>query len=1169
MNYKNLNIILGWFAFLVSLIVYTLTAEETAGFWDCGEYIATSYKLQVGHPPGAPMYQLLGRFFSLFAFGDLSRVAFMVNMLSAVSSAFTILFLFWSITYLTKKVVVKGKGTEMTDAHIYTILGSGLVGSLAYTFTESFWFSAVEGEVYALSSFFTAVVFWVMLRWDAEADQKHSLRWLLLIAYLVGLSIGVHLLNLLAVPALALIYYFRKYETTWKGTVIALLAGVGILGFIQMVLIPIIPSLAGLFERIFVNGFKLPFNSGIIVYFALILGGIVWGVRYTHKRGMAVLNTLILSISVLLIGYSSFFVLVVRSNASPPIDENNPENAMSLHAYLAREQYGTWPLLTGHYYNAPVVNMKDGSPVYNQKYLIFQDGMPVTSFFSKKEAKQYVEENGGRIRERYVITDDRTATVPVHDDRFNTVFPRMWSSQRSHHGNAYQEWSHKNKGERVIIGGTAENPQFTYIPTMGENINFFIRYQLNHMYFRYFMWNFAGRQNDLQGHGGPLQGNWLSGIKVFDQMRLGPQDNLPDHLANNKGRNKYFLLPLILGIIGLVFHTSGNYKDSLVVMMLFVMTGIAIVVYLNQYPYQPRERDYSYAASFYAFAIWIGIGIAGIVQWIDKHMKNKLVPVLVTLVMLLLVPGIMAKENWDDHDRSRKTLARDVAKHYLNACGPKGIVFTNGDNDTFPLWYAQEVEEIRTDVKVVNLSLFNTDWYIDMSIRKTYNAPGIPITFTKHQYIQGSRDYVLILPVEEPGNMMSEPAIIQYFLDDMMERDSEVYSGPADEIRGELTRIVEASTIAQRFPSEYQKMTDPATPFSELLRYINFLGSEQSRASNDQIGLNTDRMRELQRGAKQISDRIVYGYIDLDLLIEFIKSDDPATKRPVGTGRMIEWFPTNKVRLPVNKENVLSSGVVPDEDAHLIEEYIYWDIEARGIQKNHVMMLDMLVANEWVRPVHFAITTGDDMYLNLMQWFRHDGMVYTLVPMRNTATQPPSLFVMLAHGTTNTNILWDVVMSPDKADYTSLRREGVYFDETARRPLVSFRSNFSRLALALIEEGKRDSAITVLNKSIELLPNHVLHWDAAMIAVVNAYYLAGDTASAVSVAEALIDNTEKEFNYYITFDSKRRGAIRNEMRMTGHIMLYLNDVLQRHNMGQGALPDRASALFNQINAYMQ
>jgi hypothetical protein len=1166
MNYKKLNIILGWGVFVVAAVVYMMTAERTTSFWDCGEYIATAYKLQVGHPPGAPFFQLMGRFFSLFAFGDVSNVALMVNYMSALSSAFTILFLFWSITYLAKKMITKATDAQLTDAKIFTILGSGLVGALAYTFSDSFWFSAVEGEVYAMSSFFTAIVFWAMLRWEAVAEEKSALRWLILIAFLIGLSIGVHLLNLLAIPALALIYYFKKYETTWKGIVVAMVIGVAVLAFILMGLIPLVPALAGLFERIFVNGFGLPFNTGTVIYFIVIIGAIVLGLRYTHRKGKVILNTIVLSVAVLLIGYSSFFILVIRSNANTPIDENNPENAISLLAYLNREQYGTWPIFSGHYYNAPMVDMEDGNPVYTKKYLVYQDSREVASFFEKGDARKFAEKSGGKIKGRYVITDERISTVPIYDDRFKTVFPRMWSQQRSHHKSAYQEWAHKNKGERVQVGGTAEKPEFTYIPTMGENISFFVRYQLGHMYFRYFMWNFAGRQNDIQGHGGPLHGNWFTGIKALDKALLGPQDNLPDNLLHNKGTNRFFLLPLLLGIIGLVFHTSGHYKDSLVVMLLFFMTGIAIVFYLNQYPYQPRERDYSYAASFYAFAIWIGLGIIGIVQWLDKHFKNKIIPIAVSAAMLVLVPGIMAREGWDDHDRSNKGLALEVAKNYLNACKKNGVVFTNGDNDTFPLWYAQEVENVRTDIKVVNLSLFNTDWYVDQSARRTYEAPGIPLSFTKEQYIQGSRDYVFILGLDDPMNTKGPEIIINNFMDKIIDREPDIYGAPVNEIRSAVRNAFDAAGINNSDPAAYQKLTDPAFPFSGLMAFINARGSEQNRESNAKMGLNTDLFKELSNRAKIISDRIVYGYIDLDLLMDWIKLDDPTTKVRGGTGRPMEWFPTNKVRIRVDSAKVVASGLVPVEDAGKIQKYVEWEIKDKGIQKNHVMMLDFLAANQWERPVHFAITTGDDMYLNLMQWFRHDGMVYTLVPIKYTG-EPVFLFTMLAHGTTNNNVLWDILMSPEKADYTSLYRSNVHYDETARRPLVSYRNNFTRLALALIQDGRMDSAITVLKKSEELLPDKVLNYDASMIPVIRAYFEAGDSIQGAMLADIMMTKTEQEFNYYISFSSQKRGVLKNEITNTYRTIYYIDEILKQHN--QTALSERAKSLFAVIGTYVQ
>lgn len=1164
MNYKKLNIILGWAVFVVAAIVYMMTAERTTSFWDCGEYIATAYKLQVGHPPGAPFFQLVGRFFTLFAFGDVTKVALMINYMSALASAFTILFLFWSITYLAKKMIVKNGEETLSDAKIFAILGSGLVGSLAYTFSDSFWFSAVEGEVYAMSSFFTAIVFWAMLRWEAVADQKHSMRWIILIAYLIGLSVGVHLLNLLAIPAIALIYYFRKYKVTWKGIVIAFLIGVAILAFILMGLIPLIPSLAGLFERIFVNGFGLPFNTGTFIYFFLIVGAIVWGLRYTHRKGKVILNTIILSFTVLIIGYSSFFVLVIRSKANTPIDENNPENAISLLAYLNREQYGTWPIVSGYYYNAPMVGSENGSPVYTKKYLVFDGKTELAAFYDKADAQTYVKEKGGKIKGRYVITDDRIGTIPVYDEQFKTVFPRMWSQQRSHHKTAYQEWAHKNKGDRVPVGGTAEKPEFSFVPTMGENLSFFFKYQVGHMYIRYFMWNFSGRQNDIQGHGNPLHGNWITGIKAVDKALVGPQDNLPDNLANNLATNKFYLLPLILGIIGLVFHSSSNYKDSIVVSILFLMTGLAIVLYLNQYPYQPRERDYSYAASFYAFAIWIGLGVIGVLQWVDKHFKNKLIPLGVSVALLVLVPGIMAKEGWDDHDRSNKRLALEVAKNYLEACRKNGVVFTNGDNDTFPLWYAQEVEGVRTDVKVVNLSLFNTDWYVEQSARKTYDAPGIPLSFTKDQYIQGSRDFVFILDINDPQNNRSEDVIINFFMDKMIDREKDVYAGAVGEIRNEVINAINASKLPVSYPVDYKKLTDASLPFSAVVNFVKSRALEQARKTNAQLGLDTDQFMALAKKTKMLTDRFVYGYVDLDLLMDWIKSNDPNTKVPGNSGRLMEWFPTNKVRIKVDSAKVVGSGLVPAADAGKIAPYIEWEIKDRGIQKNHVMMLDFLAANKWDRPVHFAITTGDDMYLNLMQWFRHDGMVYTLVPVKYTG-EPVFLYTMKAHGTTNSDVLYDNLIN--KYDYSTLKVPNVYYDETARRPLVSYRNNFTRLATSLIAEGKMDSAKVVLDKCMELLPERILQFDASVLPIMKAYFEAGDSVKGTALAEVLLTQTEKEFNFYISFDAKRRAVLGTEITILYQTTYYIIDILQKQN--QPALAERGKTLISLIGPYIQ
>lgn len=719
------NRILGWGVFFISATVYLLTIEPTTSLWDCGEFIASAYKLQVGHPPGAPLFMIVARFFSLFAGNDVTKVALMVNALSGLVSAFTIMFLFWTITHLGIKIVKPGD--EIKSWELIAILGSSLVGALAYTFSDTFWFSAVEGEVYASSSLFTAIVFWAILKWENVADEKYANHWLILIAYLMGLSIGVHLLNLLAIPAIVLVYYFKKYTYTRKGLIAAILVSVVILGGIMYVVIPGVVWLASRFELLFVNGFRMRYNSGVLVYAALLIGGLIYGILYTHQKKKVLANTIILAITVIIIGYSSFSMIVIRSLANPPMDENSPETVFSLMYYLSREQYGDRPLISGQYFNAPRPEIKEGKRTYTQ------------------------------IDGKYVVTNRKSK--PIYDKEYTTFFPRIYSSQPDHI-REYLDWGKIDEKEIYNLRYDQEgnivtnrygnvvydrnNPKKS--PKFSSNLRFFFKYQIGHMYFRYFMWNFSGRQNDTQGHGGPLNGNWITGINFIDRGLIGGgNDKMPEEMKNLPSRNTYFLLPFILGIIGAMFHAKKQAFDFSIVMVLFFMTGIAIVVYLNQTPLQPRERDYAYAGSFYAYAIWIGLGVLGIIDFAGKRFKNGLSAVLVTLLMLVFVPGLMAKENLDDHDRSGRYTARDIAYDYLNSCEPNAILFTGGDNDTFPLWYAQEVEGIRTDVRVVNLMLLNMDWYIDQMKNKAYESEPLPIKIKSSQYINGTRDAVPIL----------------------------------------------------------------------------------------------------------------------------------------------------------------------------------------------------------------------------------------------------------------------------------------------------------------------------------------------------------------------------------------------------------------------------------------
>ena len=725
MTFKKLNNWIGWLAGIIATVVYFLTLEPTVSWWDCGEYISTAYKLQVGHPPGAPLFQLIGRFFTLFAGGDVTKVAMMINVMSALCSGLTIAFLFWTITMLARKVWMKD-GEESPWFNKVGVLLAGFVGAMAYTFTESFWFNAVEGEVYAMSSFFTAVTFWAILKWEQVADEPQSYRWIIFIAFLIGLSIGVHLLNLLCIPAIVYVVYFKKYKNNlnFKGFLVAGLISVALLWLINMFLVPQVVNLAGKFELFFVNSLHAPFNLGTIVYFVLLIGLIIWGLWYTHKRKAVIWNTAVLSLMFILIGYSLFFMLAIRANTNTPINENEPKDALSMLSYLNREQYGSWPLLYGPYYNAPITDASDGKPIY----------------VKDKEAG------------RYVITDDKKRSMPEYPSEMKTLFPRMWSSQTKH-ASMYDSYRKSArgviKGDKITVRTIDGTPQVINKPTFGQNLRFFIAYQCNWMYWRYFMWNFVGRQNDIESQGGKVNGNWISGINFIDKARLGDQSNLPASLQN-PGRTQFYFLPLILGLLGLVWLLTKDLKSSWIVFLLFFLTGLAIIIYLNQTPYQPRERDYSYAGSFYAFAIWIGFGVMALIDWVTQLTKKKslVTSLLVGVVCLLAVPCLMAAQGWDEHNRSGKTSAHDWAKNYLAQLPPNSVIFTRGDNDTFPLWYIQEVEGFRTDVRVVNYMLSSGYWYAHQMGRKVYDSERLPLTLTPKEYDNGVNEPIRVYEEE-------------------------------------------------------------------------------------------------------------------------------------------------------------------------------------------------------------------------------------------------------------------------------------------------------------------------------------------------------------------------------------------------------------------------------------
>ncbi|NOZ46922.1 MAG: DUF2723 domain-containing protein [Chlorobi bacterium] len=987
-KFKLYNNIAGWIVFIVASTTFLLTIEPTASFWDCGEFIATSFKLEVGHPPGAPLFMILARFFSLFT-SDISHVAKMINSLSALASGFTILFLFWTITHLTVKLF---NTTKLTISQIIVILGSGIVGSLAYAFSDTFWFSAVEGEVYATSSLFTALVFWAILKWENVANEEYANRWLIFIAYLMGLSIGVHLLNLLAIPAIVFIYYFKKYKVSRNGIIKTSLLAILILGTVQYIIIPGVIKVASWFELLFVNGFGFPYNSGVFFFTVMLIFLIVYGLLYSVKKQKVLLNTIILMFSVILIGYSSFAMIVIRSKADPPMDENNPENIFSLLSYLNREQYGDRPLLVGQYYNSPL----DSKKPY------------------KKGIKTYTPING-----KYKVTNQKD--VPNYDSRFTTFFPRMYSSE-NRHIKAYKQWANIT-GRKIRYRDGSGEQKTIVMPTFIENLKFFFKYQVGHMYFRYFMWNFSGRQNDIQGHGSILNGNWITGINFIDNYLIGNTEKMPESFKHNKTRNVYYMFPLILGLIGLFYHQKKDIKQFWVVLLLFLFTGLAIVVYLNQYPYQPRERDYAYAGSFYAFSIWIGLGVAAIYNSLHKKVNSLALSISIAIVCFLLVPVLMANENWDDHDRSNRYTTRDFASNYLNSCAPNAILFTNGDNDTFPLWYAQEVEGIRTDVRVVNLSLLNTDWYIGQIKRKAYDSDPVPISLKEDKYIQGTRDIIYI----------------------------------------------------------YERIKDT---------------------------------------------------IELQDAITFIASDNTNTKLRPGNGQEFDYLPVKNLKLTIDSENVIRKGVVSENDRNKIVSQMQWKLNRSYILKNDLMVLDLLANNNWKRPIYFAVTVGSKNYLNLEKYFQLEGLAYRVVPIKSN-TQNGEI------GRIDTKIMYNNMMN--KFKWGGINNPNVFLDNTNMRMIMNFRSNLARLANALLSENKKDSAITVLDRCVQLMPDSLIPVNYFSIPIAEAYYKAGERDKADNLVEKINVKSTEKLNYYFSFTKNQIKLIDLDIRRE---MSVLNELIR-------------------------
>jgi len=1085
-QFRRVDNILGWLSFLIAAFVYCSTIEPTASFWDCPEFITTGYKLEVGHPPGAPFFMLTANLFSQFA-SDPSQVAYMVNTMSALFSALTIMFLFWTVSHLTRRLLVKD-WSELTTGKLIAIEASGLVGALIYTFTDTFWFSAVEGEVYAYSSLFTAVVFWLMLKWEDHADEPHSDRWLVLIMYMTGLSIGVHLLNLLCVPALVLVYYYRRFphknpKADLRGSLGALAVSVVILAAVLYGVVPGIVQVGGWFELFFVNTLGCPFNTGEIIYIILLIACIIWAIRETYtnrneKRGniafllsvgmlgipfyghgwpaviigvivLALLwmvlnmrgkkkglmisarvkNTSLLCMLMLMIGYSSYALIVIRSSANPPMDQNSPEDIFTLGQYLSREQYGSRPLFYGKAYTSQVKLEKDGE--YCRPAV--KKGAPV---YQRKEKASENEKDSYFV----VRTNDE------YEYAQNMFFPRMYSDNDQHR-NAYESWMGGVKGTNVPYDRCGEMIMVK-VPSQMENLRFFLSYQCNFMYWRYFMWNFAGRQNDIQGNGELEHGNWITGFSWFDNWRLGDQSKLPDDLKDNKGHNVFYCLPLLLGLIGLFWQSlrkgPNGIRQFWVVFFLFFMTGLAIVIYLNQTPMQPRERDYAYAGSFYAFAIWCGMGVAAIIDEICRMMKGHEASIAATVgAVCLLVPIQMASQTWDDHDRSGRYTCRDFGQNYLMSLQQEGnpIIFTNGDNDTFPLWYNQDVEGVRTDARVCNLSYLQTDWYIDQMRRPAYDSPSVPISWSRLEYCAGTNDYVQVNP------SLKE----------------------------------EIKNIYKEYPEEAAKL----------------------------FGENPFELK--------------------NILKYWVRGDVNETQREIinqltnGNGHVI---PTDTVYMTIDKEAVKKSGMMMAADS--IPDQMTISLEGkRALYKGDLMMLEIIAQSNWTRPVYVALTVGPSNYMNLGDNFIQEGLAWRISPFTTNAPGAKNF---------DTKRTYDNLMKRFK--FGGIDKEGIYLDETVMRMCYTHRRVFVQLAIQLANEGQNGKAAEVLAYVDKNVPSYnvPIDFESGSLDEARVYSAIGDKAKAMEIVKQLWKRSEQYLNWYLSLDGIRFAGSQRECMLHFHVL---------------------------------
>jgi hypothetical protein len=1138
MKFKQLNNIFGWSIFAIATAVYLLTMESTASLWDCGEYITAAYKLEVGHPPGAPLFMVLGRMFSFFASPD--SVAIWINALSALSSSFTVLFMFWSLTLMLRKLVLKQKN-EVNTADGFMILAASAIASLAYTFSDSFWFSAVEGEVYAMASLFTAVIFWAALKWDEEMRSVELKtapnRWIIMIFFMLGLAVGVHLLGILVVPAIGYIIYFNvSKNSNVAGILITGVISIFTLGFIQEGIIPGSVALASKMEVSFVNSYGLPFNSGMVFFFLLLVGACSFGIYYARKKQKALWYNAIMGLTVLLIGYSSFAVIVIRSNANTPLDENDPENLVTLHSYLKREQYGKTPsLLSGPYWNSLRLNeelgvngqpeltstegWKDMSPFYLRRFVVLdndrgEDQNEIKAFVKEIDAEEWVKKNQGNytIAEKYYESNGsvRKEAEPVYSQ--TTFFPRMYDGSDPNKVEMYKKWSGYDPEEGAE--GAELGRDGKRLPTMGENLTYFFRYQVDWMYMRYLLWNFAGRQNDIQGNGDALRGNWISGIDFVDSPRVGASEGHPLYTSENEGYNRFFLLPLAFAILGLFFHFYRAPKDAFVLLLAFLFTGIAIVLYLNQKPFEPRERDYAYAGSFYFFAMWIAFGVYAVYDFITSLNKKTLqsfgififgglvlslltgyarlwiflaflmalavgasyvlskinqakLSLVGTTLLGLIVPIIMGVQGWDDHDRSGKTSARDLAYNYLNSCKQNAILFTNGDNDTFPLWYLQEVEGKRTDVRVCNLSLMGTDWYTNQMKLKAYESDALPIKFREDQILMyaGSTDQVAFLS-----------------LFDLSMRDKRVMKNALKlRLKDPLNRKIALQKI-NFFAAQANALKYSITPKSnpeiferEWSNLVSTDGEDLVKNLSSKYDAMASIIAKIQGGSYEMDrakggDLITlfqeletsWNYVDFSDAMAFVRDD----RNLLYSGqRSMACFPSEAFSLRVNKANVVKSGIVKANRLNDCVDTIRFQFDSRQddyLTRDEVMMMDVVANNDWKRGIYFSSNRGSSFSMALLRsgWIRQVGMAYVLSPLKQANVREPDFYDL--------DEMYHNLM--EVYQYGDMANPSVLTDYYARRHTSQFRVNFLLLAEQLQLKGNTKKAIEVLDKSLKVMP---------------------------------------------------------------------------------------------------